>query len=62
MSSTIFVLMMLWGGTTINSPILLVQQEFSSLETCEAARKAMASADQKGYYNLVVSAQGCFKK
>ncbi len=57
--NTVFILLMLWGGYSSQSGIAVVQQEFSSLETCEAARRTLERAHQGA---MQLRAQGCFKK
>lgn len=63
MNSTVFVLIMIFGGSTSQSGYATVQQEFTSFERCEAARKALAArhgTDLAG--NFTLRAQGCFQK
>lgn len=60
--STIWVLLMLWGASNHQSGIAVVQQEFTSWEACERARKAMAAAHDIPDIAMKVRAQGCFKK
>lgn len=60
--STLWVLLMLFGGVSSQSGIGVVQQEFTSWEACEAARKAMAAAHDDPHTAMKVRAQGCFKK
>jgi len=60
MTSSIFVLMMVWATASSYGGVFVVSQEFSSKETCEAARIAMASAHNINTSEL--RAQGCFKK
>lgn len=61
MNSTVFVLLMIWGGNTNQSGIAIVQQEFISMESCEAARKVLEKANGNGL-GMRLRAQGCFKK
>jgi hypothetical protein len=61
MKEVVFVLMMLWGGESSQSGLAVVQQEFSSFESCEAARKVLEQAHGRGY-GMRLKAQGCFKK
>lgn len=58
--STVFVLIMLWGTGDHRGGMTLVQQEFSSRETCEVARIELAKAHER--YSTSLQAQGCFKK
>jgi hypothetical protein len=57
---TIYVLLMIWATSSTYGGVGVVQQEFSSLEACQAARVALASAHDGS--NAVLRAQGCFKK
>jgi hypothetical protein len=57
--STVFVLIMIFGGAS-QSGFAVVQQEFNSLETCEAARASLATAHDRMYAGL--KAHGCFRK
>lgn len=58
MNTTIFVLLMILS--TYKGGVNVVQQEFNSLENCEAARIVLQKAHNGD--SLVVRAQGCFKK
>ena len=65
MNTTVFVLLMLFGGTTTQSGMMVVQQEFNSFESCEAARIHIVSSvfnDYSSSYSMRLRAQGCFKK
>lgn len=59
--NTLYILIMLWGGTTTQSGIAVVQQEFYSFEACETARKTLEKAHYTSY-GMNLRAQGCFKK
>lgn len=61
MNTTIFVLLMLWGGETYQSGIGVVQQEFNSKESCDAARLVLEKAHVRGS-GMTLKAQGCFRK
>lgn len=56
----IYVLLMVWSTATHHGGIGVVQQEFNSLEACEAARVALEKAHTAPH--RVLGAQGCFKK
>lgn len=61
--NTVFVLIMIFGGSTSQSGYATVQQEFTTLERCEAARKtltALHATDRAG--NFTLRAHGCFQK
>lgn len=69
MTSTIYILIMLWAGASHNSGMTVLQQEFNSLEACEIARKHLEKSHRSvdGTYNnsdgrITVRTQGCFKK
>jgi hypothetical protein len=57
--NTVYVLIMIFGGSTSQSGYATVQQEFSTPERCEAARKALA---ERHGGNFTLRAQGCFQK
>jgi hypothetical protein len=65
--NTVYVLIMLWGGTWGDSGIAVVQQEFDSLQRCEYAMQELAKAHKSAGSggsagNMKLKAQGCFKK
>jgi hypothetical protein len=60
MTNGIFVLLMLWGTSSSNGGLAVVQQEFSSREKCEAAREVLIKAHNGS--SSVLRAQGCFQK
>ena len=61
--NTVYVLLMIFGGSTSQSGYATVQQEFTSQERCETARKELASkhATDSGR-NFTLRVQGCFLK
>ena len=61
MDSTIFVLLMLWDGGLSRGGVAVVQQEFNSRESCEAARVHLLKAHESTI-GPRLEAQGCFKK
>jgi hypothetical protein len=61
--NTVFVLIMIFGGNSSGSGYATIQQEFSTLEKCEHARKTLATIhnnNNTGY--SVLRTQGCFAK
>ena len=60
MNTGIFVLILLFGGTTSQSGISSVTQEFNSSSSCEAAKNAMITGAGDMYLRVRVA--GCFKK
>jgi hypothetical protein len=60
--NTIFVLLMIFSPDDHRGGGVVIQQEFSSYENCQAARKHMAAAHKGTYGLFVLRAQGCFKK
>lgn len=61
MGETVFVLLMVFGHH--RGGVAVIQQEFTSLERCEAARKHLEKAVEPGLSTLtLVRSQGCFKK
>lgn len=67
--NTVYVLIMLFGGSTSQSGMMNIQQEFNSYENCEIARKHIlkvhpidSNGDYKKYHSIYVQSQGCFKK
>lgn len=69
--NTVFVLMMVVGGFRTDAGLTSINQEFSSLERCEVARKAMeteVAKERKGgawgsmKYSGVVLASTCQQK
>jgi len=62
--NTAYVLIMLWTGTYVDSGVAVVQQEFTSFQACEEARRFLATANKTSNVSVVVKlhAQGCFKK
>lgn len=58
--SGVYVLLMIWSTSTSYGGIGVVQQEFTSLERCEAARIALVKAHER--YSTELRAQGCFKR
>lgn len=58
--SGIYVLLMIWATSSNYGGVAVVQQEFSSFEACEIARKEMAKAHDG--HNANLRAQGCFRK
>jgi hypothetical protein len=60
--NTIFVLIMIIGGVTSQSGVTTVQQEFTTLEKCQAAGKSLSDLSMKGTYNSRVSYYGCYAK
>lgn len=59
MNTTIFVLIMIFGGSTSKSGFAVITQEFNSFETCEKARIHLEKSQTDT--NLLRS-QGCHKK
>lgn len=57
--STIYVLIMIWGGSTSQSGLAIVQQEFDTYERCEIARKYLVGNNTRP---SLLRSQGCFKK
>lgn len=57
---TIYVLIMLWSTSSSYGGVSFIQQEFTTLERCEAVRQELAKARDGN--NRVLAAQGCFKK
>lgn len=57
----IYILIMLWGTSNSTGGLAVVTQEFTSLKTCEYARKELAKAHDEAPY-VRLKAQGCFKK
>ena len=60
MTTTVFVLLMIWSTNSSHGGIGVVQQEFKSFDACEVARKMMATAHSGS--ERVLAAQGCFEK
>ena len=60
MDTSIFVLIMLFATGDYRGGLTTVQQEFSTVERCEAARMQLEKAHNGQY--MVLRAQGCFKK
>lgn len=65
MESTVFVLIMIFGGASAQSGYATLQQEFTTKARCEAARAEIAErrstkdGDNGSFYLRV---QGCFAK
>ena len=60
---TVYVLLMLFSaGDPSRGGVAVVQQEFSSFETCTIARKALAQAHTDKGLSPSLWAHGCFKK
>ncbi len=60
---TVFVLLMVIGGATWDAGLASIQQEFSSLERCEAAQKSMEeSLKSKSKPSAKVHASVCVQK
>jgi hypothetical protein len=59
MSTTIFVLIMIFGGSPPQSGFAVITQEFNSFETCEQARKHLEKSQTSVN---VIRSQGCHKK
>lgn len=66
MTTTVFVLLMLWSTGDYRGGLAVVQQEFNSHEACEIARVELAKAHNGGGggsgSGRVLAAQGCFRK
>lgn len=58
----IFVLIMIFGGSTGQSGLATLTQEFSSQATCEAARKTILAEAMKKDDYMRMRFQGCFAK
>lgn len=58
--STIYVLLVIFATGSSYGGVGIVQQEFSSLENCEAARQVVVKVDRK--YTAEAIMYGCFKK
>ena len=56
----IYVLLMIFSTASHHGGIGVVQQEFTSLSSCESARVAMAKAHSGD--SAVLRAHGCFAK
>lgn len=56
----LYVLIMIFSTSSYRGGMTVVQHEFNSLETCEAARAALAKAHTGD--TAVLRAQGCFLK
>ncbi len=61
--STAFVLIMFWTvhGYREQS-VAIVQQEFSSYESCEAVRQSLAKLHSTSSHGVRLKSQGCYKK
>lgn len=61
--NVIFVLFMLIGGPYADSPMVTVQQEFTSAESCNAfAAKVVNVSNQAGLQNAAVKYWACGRK
>ena len=58
----IFILIIILGGVISGAGIAVVQQEFSSFDNCEVARKHIVATLPKEVPWGQVLSQGCFKK
>jgi len=58
----VYVLIMIFSGSTHHSGVTAMNQEFSSWETCEAARIYTLNSVTKFNVDVKVRSQGCFKK
>lgn len=57
---TIYVLLMIFSTSSHHGGVGVVHQEFTSWQSCESARIAMAKAHRGD--NAVLLAHGCFAK
>lgn len=62
MNNTIFVLIMIFGGSTTQSGMSALSQEFNSSEACMAAEQTLRRAAVQQSDNVRLRISGCFKK
>lgn len=57
---SMYILILIFGGFSSQSGYAVIQQEFYSLERCEAARVEIAKAHNG--FPVILRSQGCYKK